>query len=79
MPARGSVRMSFALQVTMKLERPDGQLSTSMSIVVELIYEHGKWRGQCADPPVSTLRCDSLEEVLVTVAREIGQEMRVPA
>ncbi len=66
--------MVFRLSMTLELERPDAQLAGFDSVDVVLMYEGGRWRGQCQEPPVATLACETLEEVLVTLAKEVQRE-----
>lgn len=66
--------MTFRLRMSLELEKQDGDLAESIAVPVDVVYETGKWRAQCSDPPVSTLRCDGLEESLVGVAKLIQHE-----
>jgi hypothetical protein len=56
------------------LEQPDGFLKSAREVELLLTYERGQWRAKCRQPPVATLRCDSLEEAFVTAAREVCSE-----
>jgi hypothetical protein len=64
------------MNIPIELERAEADLSSTTEVLVELVYEGGKWRGVCVEPPVATLRCDTLEEALITAAREITREWR---
>ncbi len=66
--------MIFRLGLPLELERPTGEMTTAVRVEVQIVYDGGKWRMQCQDPPVATLMCDSLEEALITGTREIMQE-----
>lgn len=66
--------MVFRVNLPIEIERPADELTTSDTVTVQLVYQGGKWRAQCQDPPVATLVNDTLEEALVAVAREIRQE-----
>lgn len=71
--------MVFRLEVPIELERPGSALAENVQVTICLIYERGRWRGMCQNPPVSTLLCDSMEEALKTAAKEVQADWsRVP-
>lgn len=70
--------MQFRMILPLTVERPGELLSTSVEASVELCYQAGKWKALCRQPPVATCLCDTLEQALVTVAKEIAAEIEVP-
>lgn len=66
--------MVFRLRLRMELERPSGEMTAAVPVDVSVVYERGQWRAQCSEPPAVTLNCDSLEEALVSVAREVSSD-----
>lgn len=66
--------MTFHVVHRILVERPDGDLKSAREVELLLTYERGQWRAKCQQPPVATLRCDSMEEALVTAAKEIVAE-----
>lgn len=66
--------MVFRVNLPMLLERPGCELSEATSVTIQLVFERGRWRAQCQEPPVATLICDSMEEALIAAAREITSD-----
>lgn len=62
------------LMLPMEMDRVDAEFSETVPITAVLTFERGKWRGQCTDPPVSTVQCDSLEEAILATAKEIERD-----
>ena len=71
--------MLFRLNLPLEIDRSVGGLSAPVGVTVQVICQGGKWQAQCQDPPVATLVCDTLEEVLMAAAREIQQEWKAAA
>ena len=70
--------MLFHMTVPMTVEKPGEMLSTSIDASVDVCYQAGKWKAQCRQPPVATCLCDSLEQALVMVAKEVAAEIDAP-
>jgi len=68
--------MLMRLMLPLEMDRVDPEMSETMPITATLIFERGKWRGQCAEPPVSTVQCDTLEEAILATGREIERDWR---
>lgn len=66
--------MNFRYSIRLDVERPGRDVARAETVAVDVLYEHGKWRGVCADPPATTLVCDTLEEALIATAQEITRE-----
>lgn len=66
--------MQFRFNLAIEIERPAGDLSAAETVDIQLVYQGGKWRAQCQDPPVATLVNDTFEEALVAAVREIERE-----
>ncbi len=66
--------MVFRLSLPLEIERPDQQFSGFQAVPVQIIYEAGRWRAQCQEPPVLTTSCDTLQEALVCAAKEIQRD-----
>ncbi|MBK8916167.1 MAG: hypothetical protein IPM64_16495 [Phycisphaerales bacterium] len=66
--------MVFRMQVPIAVERPDGEFATAARVEVELLYQAGRWRGQCRQPPVATGFCDTMEAALVATAKDVARE-----
>jgi hypothetical protein len=64
------IRVSLPIEV----EKTDAEWNDSVPVTAVLTFERGKWHGQCADPPVATLQCDTLEEALLATAREVARD-----
>lgn len=63
--------MLFRLKFPIQVERPSDDLDETIAAEVELVCRGGKWQGICSTPPIATEVCDTLDEALKTVAREI--------
>jgi hypothetical protein len=63
------------MTLPMTVEQPGAMLSAAVEASVDLVYQAGKWKAQCRQPPVATVLCDSLEQALVTAAKEIAAEI----
>lgn len=66
--------MVFRVYVPIEVEKPDQELSSPTRLEIQVIYDHGRWRAQCADPPVSTLVFESMQEALVAAVKEIKRD-----
>ena len=66
--------MLFRVTLPVEVERSTGDLSTSTTVPVQLIYQGGRWQAQCQDPPVATLLCETMEEALVAAVKEMNQD-----
>jgi len=67
--------MIFRVPLRIEIERPDTEFSATHEVPFQLVYERGRWRAECHDPPVATFLCDNLEEALTTAAREIAADL----
>lgn len=69
----GSTAMQFRLRFPLEVQCPDGAGETVRKIHAQLVYQHGKWRAQSTEPPFASLLCDSMEEAIIALAKEVGR------
>lgn len=65
--------MQFRLRFPLEVQCPDSAEESVRKIHAQLVYQHGKWRAQCTEPSVASLLCDSMEEALIALAKEVGR------
>ena len=53
--------MIFRMQLPLLVEKPGAALSGTERVMLDVVFERGRWRGQCQDPPVVSLMCGPLE------------------
>lgn len=70
--------MLFRIQIPMQVERSTDELADLIETQAELACRGGKWQGVCRQPPVSTDYCDSLDEALKSLAKEIVRDAETP-
>ncbi len=63
--------MTFRISLPIRVERQTHDLSDSVQVDVQIVYQGGRWRGQCAAPPMITHMCDSMQEAIVAAAKEL--------
>lgn len=66
--------MTFRFEIDLELEHPHRELSETQRVPIAVIYQAGRWRAQCQQPPVLTTLAESVEQALVLVAKEIVQD-----
>ncbi len=66
--------MQFRVTLPVEVERPSDDFTVSVKLSVDIAYHGGRWRGQCADPPLVTPLCETLEQALVAIAKEIERD-----
>jgi hypothetical protein len=67
--------MEFRFDLTVQVKHRDEDISVAEPVPVTVLYQSGRWRAQSQSPPVVTEYVDSMEEALVTAAKEIASEM----
>lgn len=69
--------MQFRIRLPLAVETPRGELNSTVRAEIDLLYQGGKWRAHCQQPPVVTVLCDTLDQALVAVAKEILRDAEV--
>jgi len=59
-----------------EVDQVGNALAIKKPVPMQLIYQSGQWRAQCAEPPVATLKFDSMEEAIVAGAKEAAAELQ---
>ena len=68
--------MVFRFEMTIDVPREGDGIEVATSIDAQITYQSGRWRAQCQQPPVATALCESFEQALVALARELVKEWR---
>lgn len=68
--------MEFRVNVTVEVDQVGNALAIKTPVPMQIIYQSGQWWAQCEDPPVATVRFDTLEEALVAGAKEAAAEFQ---
>lgn len=68
--------MEFRFNMTVEVDEADRGMATRKPVPMQLIYQAGRWRAQSENPPVSTCFVETLEEAMVTGAKEVTAELR---
>lgn len=63
--------VQFRIQLPLDIETPESDLNATARIMVDVVYHAGKWRAHSQQPPVVTVQCDTLDQALVAIAKEI--------
>ena len=64
----------FRITLPITVDRLEGELSVAVEADISLFYRSGRWQAQCVNPPVTSGMCESIEESLVTIAKEIATD-----
>jgi hypothetical protein len=68
--------MQFRMNTTIEVDQVANGLAVGTPIPIQLVYQGGEWRFQCADPPITTCRYGEMEEALVAGAKEVAAEVQ---
>lgn len=66
--------MDFRVQFIVEVEQAGNGLAIQTPVPIQLVREHGQWRGVCESPPVKTLGFDDLEQALVACSQQVAAE-----
>jgi hypothetical protein len=68
--------MVFRFELSIQVPREGDGIDVATSIDAQITYQSGRWRAQCQQPPAASPLCESFEQALVALARELVQEWR---
>lgn len=68
--------MEFRFDLPLQVLDEGGDLCRESDVTLQIHYRSGKWHGQCAEPPVITTMCDTLQDAIVSAVKEIQQDWK---
>jgi hypothetical protein len=66
--------MVFRLPLMIEVDKPEAEFCASRQIALKVIYERGRWRAECQNPPIVTVLCETMEEAIRSAAHEVAAE-----
>ncbi|MBP7933708.1 MAG: hypothetical protein KA354_03575 [Phycisphaerae bacterium] len=71
--------MEFRINLPVEVNQVEDTIVVRKPVLLQLVYQSGRWRAQAENPPVLTDFVESMEEAIVAGIREALVELRVGA
>ena len=68
--------MEFRFDLPIQIADEGDDLSSESEVILKICYRSGRWSGRCADPPVMTDMCDTLQAAIVAAVRDIQKDWK---
>ena len=68
--------MDFRIDLTVEVDQVGNALAIRTPIPIQAVHHKGRWHVECETPPVRTEPVDSMEEAVVTGAKQVAREVQ---